>query len=136
MRQGAGERAGLGVWQFGEQFAEPVAEQRLRGEEYPLPLSGEGECVPAPVGGDRGALDETGLAKHGEQLRDGRAGNTCPAGKLSGWDLFFADRVQGQVLGHGERWLVAGEQPFRPPRGQQRSDRQRVGSAGRRAGRV
>jgi hypothetical protein len=85
--QGAGQRAGLGTRQFAEQLAEPAAEQELRGAEHALPRRRESECLPAAVGGDRGALNQPGLGQNGQQLGDGRPGNTRPAGQLRGREL-------------------------------------------------
>jgi hypothetical protein len=73
----------------------------------------DGEGLAA--GGDRRALNQSGLAKPGQHLGDGWPGDASPAGKLGGWDFVLTDRTHGEVLGHRQRRLMAGEQPFGPP---------------------
>jgi hypothetical protein len=80
-----------------------------------LPLRGEGKRLPAAAGGDRRALNQPGLAKPGQHLGDGWPGDASPAGKLGGWNFVLTDRAHGEVLGHRQRRLMAGEQPFGPP---------------------
>ena len=132
MRQGEGERAGLGVRQPSEQLAELVAEQQLRRTEHLLPRRGQGQCLPAAVGGDRRALDQPGLPQPGQHLGDSQPGDAGPAGKLSRWEPLLADGTEGKVLSHRQRRLVAGQQPLGPPRGEQGDDSQHVGGAGHR----
>lgn len=60
------------------------------------------------------AANEIVFLKRGEELRDGRGGDGGAAGELGPDDLTVGDRLQGQVLGDGEWWLVGCEQALDP----------------------
>ena len=89
-------------------------------------MFGEGKRLPAAVVRQPGAGQQAAVYERREQLRDGRRGDRRAAGKLGTDDLSLGDRLQRQILGDRQRWIVRGEQTLDPAADEWRSAGERL----------
>lgn len=115
------ERVGFGRRQVGEDSSEPLAKQCAGGTECLLTRLRGGQCLPAAVPCHRKTLQQAGLAKTREKLRDSWSGHPGSTSELGSRDVLVRDRPQREVLRHGE-WLIMGCQETLHPASGERGD--------------
>ena len=81
----------------------------------------------AAVIGDLSPLEQSGVRESGEELRDGGARDTGAPGELGTGHALTRDPAERQVLGHGQWWVMAGEQTLDPARRERRDGDERFG---------
>lgn len=91
-----------------------------------MAVLGEGEWLSAAVVSETVAAEHAGVFERGEELRDRGWRDGGTACELGADDLAVVDRLQRQVLGDGEGWLVGGEEPFDPAADERRRANERL----------
>lgn len=81
----------------------------------------------AAVLGDCSSFEQAGVGEPGEELRDGGTGDAGAPRELGAGYVLAGDRAEREVLGHGQRWVVAGEQALDPAARQRRDGDERLG---------
>jgi hypothetical protein len=86
--------------------------------------------LPATVLRHGTTLDQLGIDEPGDELRDGRSGDSRSASELGAGDFLIGDGSQRQVLSHGQCRPGAGEKALDPTGREWRHRGKRVGGLG------
>jgi hypothetical protein len=128
LNSGERSRQHVHLWarKSSQEGAEALPYERLGSREGALAGVREGEGHPTAVVLLDPALEQPGVGESGEQLGHGGTRDARPARQLCTRHPFASDRPEGEVLGHGQRWIVMCEQALDPAGRQRRHRRERL----------